>query len=661
MPALIGYFALVLSLLFAVVSFLSALVAARSSRTSWLTTAEGGLCTASGLLFVAVGSLLYLLLSRNFQSQYVYSHATTYQPTIYLVSALWAGEEGSLLLWAMLVGLFAVASLVLQKRHSPPRLWPYAVATLAAVLAFFALMLITTQNPFYMTSSVPTEGVGMSPLLENPAMIIHPPILFLGYAAYTLPFAMAVATLLSGESSSLWRSWLRRWSLLAWLFLGMGIAIGAWWAYVELGWGGYWSWDPVENASLIPWLIGTAQLHSLLAEERQGIFRRWNLGLSAATFLLCVLATLVTRGGIVTSDLHGFAQTIQPVAYYLIAFLILATTIIAILLHRRRGQLADQTITEQLLSRESSLFITNLILSGLAAAILLGMIFPNLTQLIQGTRVTLTVDFYDRIFAPLALVLVTLLGICPLLGWRESSPAKLLQRLRPAILGAVVVAVILAVARVRQPMALLAYSLLAFAATTLFGDTLRPALHVLRRSTDHPIRALLHIWSASRRSYGARLVHLAILVIAVGIAGSSLFKTESTVRLSLGQRTKIQNYEVQYLGTEVMDSTGSRRYVAAVSLYQGQSPIAVLHPEKNLHYSIGQYVTEVAIRSTLVDDVYLALDWPEQDGIATFRLSIYPLVSWLWIGTGLLLAGTLLALWPGPAELHEAQNELAVA
>ncbi|HOU22903.1 MAG TPA: cytochrome c-type biogenesis CcmF C-terminal domain-containing protein [Anaerolineae bacterium] len=660
MSALIGYLALVLALVLGVVSAAAALAAARSSRLSWLARAEDALCLATGLVVVATGSLLYLLLSRNFQSLYVYSHASTYQPTIYLISALWAGAEGSLLLWTMFIGLFAVVALLLHRRHGPDRLWPYTVATLSAVIAFFTLLLVTTQNPFFMMTATPPEGLGMSPLLENPAMIIHPPTLFLGYAAYTLPFAMAIAALAAGQSSPESRRSLRRWSLLGWLFLGTGIAIGAWWAYVELGWGGYWSWDPVENASLIPWLIGTAQLHSLLAEERQGIFRRWNLALSAATFLLCVLATLVTRGGIVTSDLHGFAETVQPIAHYLLVFLLAAVGLVSVLLYRRRNQLADEVATEHLLSRESSLFITNLLLIGLAAAILLGMMFPNLTQFIQGTKITLTVDFYDRIFAPLALVLVTLLGICPLLGWRESSPARLVERLRFPALVAILTMVALVLFKVHQPMALLAYSLLAFAVTSLFGDALRPALRRLQQRSGNPFHELLCLWSANRRSYGARMVHLAILIVAVGIAGSSLFKTESTVQLLPGQRASIHHYVVQYEGSQVVDTRNSQRNIASVSLYRGQSPIAVLRPEKNLHYSIAQYISEVAIRSTLIDDVYIALEWPEHGGIATLRLAVYPLVSWLWLGAGLLLVGTLLALWPGSAARHEAQDEPAI-
>lgn len=661
MIILAGYVALCLAVILAIGSALAAVLGGRQSRPSWIRSSEGGLLAIAGLLLLATAILLYLLLTRNFQVQYVYAHTSTYQATPYVFSALWAGQEGSLLLWALLLSAVTVV-LILQKHRCPATLWPYTLAVLAIVEGFFALLLVTVQNPFILYAVRPTEGAGITPLLENPAMVIHPPILFLGYATFAIPFAVTLASLMAGQVMEAgWLRWIRRWTLTAWLFLGLGIAIGAWWAYVELGWGGYWSWDPVENASLVPWLTATAYLHSLMAQERQGILKRWNSALAIATFTLCIFGTLVTRGGIVISDLHGFAQNIQPIAYYLIGFIVAVIIASAVLFYLRRQQLQDSEEPDQLLSRESSLLITNLLLVGLGAAILIGMLFPNIAQALGGTRVYLGIDFYNRVFAPLALVIVAIIGVCPLLGWRQSAGSKLLQRVQyPAAVAAAVI-ILLLVLGIRQPFALLAFALIAFSAATILGDWVRQAISRSRRQGENWLRTTVGLWQRNRRRYGGRLVHLAILLIAIGITGSSLYKTETLVALAPGDTHAIHGYTLEYRGTQVVDEVSRRRFVASVDVYRGSLRVGTLHPEKNLHWNIEQYVTEVAVRTTLAEDLYVALDWPEENGRATFRMNVYPLVVWLWIGAGLLLLGTLIALWPATTEQRETDSEASSA
>ncbi|MBC7262501.1 MAG: cytochrome c biogenesis protein CcsA, partial [Chloroflexi bacterium] len=344
--AYIGHLSLWLVLFASAYCALASAWGAYKRESKWVERAKNSLLAATNLIFLATAILLYLLLSHDFQVQYVYAHTNSYQPTLYVFSALWAGQEGSFLLWALLYS--AVAALAIkQRQHLPGNIWPHMLAILAMVLFFFALLLVTVQNPFTLYPIRPTEGVGILPALENPGMVIHPPILFLGYAAYGVPFAFTMASLFTGQVLNTGLSWLRKWGLIAWLFLGLGILIGAWWAYVELGWGGYWAWDPVESASLIPWLTGTAYLHLLLAQEHRAIFKRWTAALAIATFLLCFFSTLVTRGGIIISDLHGFAQSIQPVAYYLIGFILTVAALSAILFHLRRQLLRDEQEIEQ--------------------------------------------------------------------------------------------------------------------------------------------------------------------------------------------------------------------------------------------------------------------------------------------------------------------------
>lgn len=640
----IGHLFLWFTLFASLYSVLTSAWGVAKNEPKWVERAKNGLLTVTGLVLLTTTVLLYLLLSRDFQVRYVHAHTSSYQPTLYVFSALWAGQEGSFLLWALLYSI--VTALVIRQRHYlSPKIWPHMLSVFAIIHFFFALLLVSVQNPFLLYPVRPAEGAGILPVLENPGMVLHPPILFLGYAIYSVPFAFTMASLIAGEVPNTSLDWLRRWSLMAWLFLGLGILIGAWWAYVELGWGGYWAWDPVESASLIPWLTGTAYLHSLLAQKRYVIFRRWTAALAIATFLLCFFGTLVTRGGIIISELHGFAASVQPVAYYLIGFILAVVALSGILFSLRRDLMRDELEIEGL-SRASSLLITNLLLVGFGAGILVGILFPHISRMVWGIRIHLDSSFYNRVFAPLACGIILLLGICPLLGWRETSPQKLLKRLRMPIAGSLVLGILLFVLGIRHPYALFSSILIAFAALTIFSEFARMVATCSRWGTGSLLAAIGHTLASNRRRYGALLVHLSILLIAVGITGSSIYKTETLVSLAKGETTAIQDYTLRYEGMEVIPEVRRQRHIARLAVYRGSSFLGILRPEKNLYQNIGGYLTEVAIRTTLMDDLYVALDWPEQEGRATFRISVYPLVIWLWIGGGLLLLGTLIAIWP---------------
>jgi cytochrome c-type biogenesis protein CcmF len=628
-------------------SVASAFRGARSGDRPWIQRAERGLLATATLFATATFALLYLLVSKDFRAEYVYAHTSTSQRSIYVISALWAGQEGSLLLWALLLGIVALIAIVVQRDRTNAA-WPHVLGILALVQSFFALMLLTVQNPFRVMSTIVNDGLGILPTLENPGMVVHPPTLFLGYAAYSVPFAWTMARLLAAESSPSKEDLqqLRRWSLAAWLFLGVGILIGAWWAYIELGWGGYWSWDPVESASLLPWLAGTAFLHSLLAQERQGMFKRWNATLPIAIFVLCIFATLVTRGGIIISDLHGFSQNIHPVAYLLLGFMAVVTLSASVLLWRRWEALLDEGQPEQLLSRGSAVLVTNLVLLGLLGAILLGILFPNFSHVLSGMRVHLSRSFYDRVFAPLAAAIILLVAICPFLGWRRASWQTLVRRVRVPALMALAAGVYALLLGVPHPLALLAFVLIAFAGSSTVGQLIGLVRH--RSASSAALRG-------RRRTMGAQLVHLGILLTAVGIVGSSALKTERLVALGPGQRTDVRNYTLEYEGLEVLDEPGKRRHIATLQLYRGNQKVATLRPERNYHWNISDFVSEVSIRSTLMDDLYVALGQPGEDGRMGFGVSIFPLVSWLWIGGAVLLLGTLVAAWPGRSDTGTAQ------
>ena len=642
--ASVGYAALFIALLTAFYGTLASVLGARSYRAAWIERAENALFAVAGLVAIATAMLLYLLLSRDFQVQYVYAHTSSYQPTLYVLSALWAGQEGSLLLWLLFLSAITVGVLI-QKRHWPANLWPYALATLAAIQAFFASMLVTVQNPFVTYPTRPLEGAGLLPALENPGMVVHPPVLFLGYAMYSVPFAFTIAYLVTGRVDKNGLRLVRKWGLEAWLCLGSGILLGAWWAYVELGWGGYWAWDPVESASLLPWLIGTAYLHSLMAQEKKGIFKRWNAALAITAFLLCIFGTLVTRGGIVISDLHGFSRSVQPVAYYLLGFIALVMAVSVVLFVLQRRKLEDEQPLERLLSRESSLLLSNLLLVGLAAAILLGILFPSIVQVLTGTQMHLGSTFYNRVFAPLALSIVFLMGVCPLLGWGKSSPRKL-RSLRNAALGAVVLGLALFLLGVRRPLALFVLMLVGLAGVSIVSGFVRQVIVRSRLRGENLWRTAISLLRSDRHRYGGQLVHLSILLIAIGVTGSSLYKREQTVTLARGDSTTVHSYTFRYEDLSVLSATDKQRYVATLGVYLGAVRIGTLRPEKDWYANVQDYVTEVAIRTTLEEDLYVALDWIDKSGLTTFRFNVYPLVVWLWIGGGLLLVGTLVAIWP---------------
>jgi len=648
--ASIGSAALVFSFLLALGAGTMGLLGARRGSRLLSENARRALWATALLATLASIVLLYSLVSHDFQVKYVFEHSSTHLPLVYTISALWAGQEGSLLLWFWLLSILAV--LAVRKHSAPGNLRPYVLSVLAFTLAFFALMIIATSNPFQLLAERPAEGVGMLPLLENPGMVIHPPILFLGYAGYAVPFAFALAALLSGELDKQWLKAVRPWNLLAWLALSVGILIGAWWSYVELGWGGYWAWDPVENASLIPWLIGTAFLHSTMVQERRGMHKTWNVLLPTLAFVLCLFATLVTRGGIIVSDLHGFASSIQPIAYFLLAFIALALLGSLTLAYRRRQQLRDEREVQSFFSRESSFLLTNLFFCGAAALVFLGTAFPALTRALQGNMVSLSGSFYNRAIGPLMTLIVCLMGICPVLGWEGLD--KGLSRLAGPVVGALIAAVAAFALGVRQLFPLLSTVICSFVALSLLGILIRDVASRHRATGENYAQALLRLMGKSRRRYGAYLVHLAIVLIAAGITGSSAYKREYLVSLQPGQATQLDGYTVRHedhtievLDAEPVTYQSRIRYATTLGIYRGERKVSAVVAEKNHHWALpNPWVTEVAIYSSLKEDLYIILADLDPAGLATFQMVINPLVNWIWLGGGLLLVGTLTAAWP---------------
>ncbi len=629
----IGHAAILLTLATSLYAAFAYLLGERHRVPELLESARNAVWTSAALATVASGALLYLLERRDFSIRYVYQHTSTFQPALYNLSAFWAGQEGSLLLWLWLLGLFALTVLA-SRRPFLQDLKPVALAVVSATQALFALLLLAFSNPFARLAVPQTEGFGLNPLLQNIGMVLHPPVVFVGYAGFTVPFALAVAALARGRFQRQWAREARPWLLTAWLFLGVGIVIGGWWAYQELGWGGYWGWDPVENSSLIPWLVATAALHAGIVQERRGGFLAWTAVLVALSFALCLFATFVTRSGVIQS-VHAFGGSAEAwvFAFFILGCLALTTW----LLVRHRRDLEAPDVVESLVSREGGFLFTVLLFVGLGVAVFLGTIYPALVELVRGQEVALDASFYNRVFGPLALLLLLVLGVCPALLWRRTEGQRLLMRLWPGGAGAGMALSAALALGAREAVALVGFVTVGFAAGTVLWDLLRAAALWREGRASHRL---------DRRRLGAHLVHLGVLLMAAGIVGSSVYKTEHQVVLLPGEEVTVSGYTFRYVQPLRGVDQAKQRTAVELALSHGGKSLGTLTPERNFHWNVGQVVTEVALRSSWKEDLYVVLAALQEDGLATLQIQVAQMVLWIWAGGFVLLAGALVGLWP---------------
>jgi cytochrome c-type biogenesis protein CcmF len=648
----IGKWALILSLAGSVCAAVAATLGARRRYAELIASARNAMVAVCGLVTVAAGALFYLLLSRDFSVKYVFEHVTSYQSTLYNISAFWGGLEGSQLLWLWLLSVCGVIVLVGRRDWDGP-LRPYVLAVIAATQALFAALLVFVTDPFELTAVPQSEGFGLNPLLQNPFMVIHPPIVFLGYAAATVPFAYAIAALITGRLDRTWVRGVRRWNLIAWVFLGLGIMLGGWWAYLELGWGGYWGWDPVENAVAIPWLVATAGIHSAIVQERRGMFKVWTTTLLTLTFVLCLLATFITRSGVIQS-VHAFGTS--SLGYYYLAFIVASLLFTFGLMVWRRRQLQSDNELDSAFSRETGFYLTNLLFVGAALAILLGTFYPALTELTRGVQAALGTAFFNRVFGPIALGILLLMGFCAAMGWRLGSAEELWRASRIPAAVALVLAAVLIVLGVQNPIVLVALFLAAFAGMTTLIEFYR-GLAARRDITGEGVLAALNgLMATSRRRYGGYLVHFSVVLITVGIVGSSFYKVEQQVVLERDESVTVQGYELIYEGADLEVTQEKQRNAATVAVYRDGRLLDRLTPESNFHWNIQQRVSEVDIRYSLTKDLYLVLAGLEDDGnLAVFQVFVNPLVNWIWLGGALMILGTVVAIWPSAAERRAAE------
>jgi cytochrome c-type biogenesis protein CcmF len=612
------------------------------------------------LLTVAAGILIYSLIVGDFRLAYVASHSNQTMSTIYKFTAWWGGQEGSLLLWSWLLATYS-SVLVFQNRRKFREMMPYVTAVLMTVETFFLILISFVEKPFNVLMSGKGvvdvgDGQGLNPLLQYWTMVIHPPMLYLGYVGFTVPFAFAIGSLLTKQPGEAWIHTTRRWTLVTWLFQTTGILLGAGWAYAVLGWGGYWGWDPVENASLLPWITATAFLHSVMMQEKKGMMKVWNIVLVSCTFFLCIFGTFLTRSGVVQS-VHAFAQS--PLGNYFVAFLAFGIAATLLLILNRLPYLKSEAQLESVLSRESSFLFNNLILLASCFAVLWGTLFPVISEAISGEKISVDAPFFNRVNIPIALMLMLLTGVGPLIAWRKSSAESLRRAFTlPALVGVAFSVCLMVFKGVRDFYALVSFALCIFVAVTIVLEFFKGASAIRAKNAMSFPKAMFELTYRNTRRYGGYLVHMGVVFMFIGFTGKA-FDQNKTVQVNTGQTVSIGNYQLKIGKVDSGQNNDYQWEIMNVGVVKDGEMIGVLKPERRFYTASKQPTSEVSIRRRLNEDLYLNLAGNSNDGDGNvLQCYVFPLVSWIWMGYWVVLAGTLICLIPSKSRLIYPRTEV---
>ena len=709
--ATVGRALLILAFALALYGIAASVYGARANARAWVDSGRRAIYALAGVLTIAFAILEAAFLRSDFSYSLVASHSSTTTPTFYKATAVWSSQEGSLLLWVWLLSLWSSLVLYLTRR-SLRQIAPVAQAVLFGFCAFFLALVVFYESPFTTLASVPAEGTGLNPLLRHPAMMFHPPALYSGYTLFTIPFAFAVGALVTNRLGSEWIQGTRRFALAAWLFLGIGIVLGARWSYTELGWGGYWAWDPVENASLMPWLCGTAFIHSIMIQEKRGMLKVWNASLILATGTLAIMGTFLVRSGILDS-IHAFgASTLGKPFLALISVMIVSS--IGLVLWRRDALKSEHSL-DSLLSREAAFIVQNIVLVGLCFVIFWGTFFPLISEAVTGTKASVGPPWFDRYVTPLAFVLVALTGIGPLISWRRATVANLRRNFTIPLVAMVVcfVALLFVSGVTEEPKALFFVPLVAFVLAGVVQELWRGTSARRAMSKESPPAAFVSLIRRNRRRYGGYIVHAGFAVLLFGVAVSSSFEHNKDVAMRPGQSAVIDGFTVRYTRPyadpqpekivfgAVLDVSKDGKHVTTLrtsrGFYPSQDPsLGILgrffmgeaESEVGLRAGFGRDVWTVinpdllplqriidegnrtfreAMQATLdggqpdqraIDQLFLLRDqaiaglserWVRQPWAADFRMIVSPMATWIWIGAIITFLGGAIALWPAPA------------
>jgi cytochrome c-type biogenesis protein CcmF len=660
----LGYLTLALAFLLALYGLVASIWGIVEKSPAWTQSARLALPVIFLLVTISVGVMIFLLLDHRFDVAYVYSVTSRSMPAYLRITALWGGQTGSLLFWSWLLSAFAMG-FVLRRWSDEQDMLPWVLVVMCFSLVFFLILNVFIENPFerfwHMADGsrllatfqpsgawplMPRNGQGLNPLLRHPGMILHPPALYLGFVGFLIPFAAGIASLAAGRQDARWMTITRRWTLLAWVFLTLGLVLGMRWAYDVLGWGGYWGWDPVEIAALLPWLSATAFLHSILLQARHEGFKRWNLILNFLTFGLVIFGTFLTRSGVLSS-VHSFARSaVGPLFFGFIALTSIGA--LGLLVYRWQKLQGTHALAFRF-SRETLTLFTNFVLLNILAVCFLGMMYPLISELLTDTQVTVGPVWYERITGPLFLVLLLLMGLCPLAGWGGASLVRLKKRLIILIPLSLLGLLAAWLSGVDSFLALAAIWLVSFTGLVLLGQYIQQVAASLRNKNVPFLKALWRPVRRQVRRYGGLQVHFGIVLIGLGIIGIEGLQQQTQVTLALGEGVDLGGYRFTFEGLEsgnMDDGRAVTRTVLAVS--QDGEPAGALYPRRDFFPDWQQTYTHPGLRSNLAVDLYAILvDWrPVTQDQATFKIFVNPLVNWMWIGTGVLTLGTVMAAWP---------------
>jgi cytochrome c-type biogenesis protein CcmF len=611
------------------------------------------------LITLAAAILVYAIMSGDFRFAYVAEHSNKAMPPIYKFTAWWGGQEGSLLFWSWLLSTYA-AVVTFTNRRKHRDFMPYVISVLATVQTFFLLLNNFIANPFQVLAqdklivSVP-DGNGLSPLLQYPAMAIHPPMLYLGYVGFAVPFAFAIGSLITRQPGEGWIHTTRRWTLVTWLFQSTGIMLGAAWAYHVLGWGGYWGWDPVENASLLPWLSGTAFLHSVMMQEKKGMMKVWNIVLVSATFFLCILGTFLTRSGVVQS-VHAFARS--EIGKYFVSFMAIGIAATVYLILDRLDYLKSEAQLESVVSRESSFLFNNLILLASCFAVLWGTLFPVISEYATGDKISLDADWYNRLMVPIGLFLVFLTGVGPLFAWRRTSVESLRRNFQYPGIAAVVLIMALFAAGIRNFYALISFGFCLFVALTVLIEFYKGGKSIAAKNHMNLLRAMVELTHRNTRRYGGYLVHMGIVLMFIGFTGHA-FNQNEVKELNNGDTMRVGRYDLRMVNLQEGQNDLYAWHRATIKVSKEGKDVGVLEPEKRFYLASKEGTSEIGIRQRPNEDLYLNFAGMSDDNQrAVIQAYVFPLVSWIWVGGLVLISGTLICLVPSKVKMQYVRTEV---
>jgi cytochrome c-type biogenesis protein CcmF len=650
----VGALAILLAFCLALYSIAASVTGKLAGKPFLAASGERAVYAVWLLLTIASGLLVYALITGDFRLVYVVEHSNKGMPSIYKFTAWWGGQEGSLLLWSWLLSTYSVVA-VFTNRRKLRNMMPYVTAILMATEAFFLMLITFVLSPFQVVMAGKAitdmgDGQGLNPLLQYWTMIIHPPMLYLGYVGFAVPFAFAIGSLITRQPGDAWIHTTRRWAIVTWLFQTTGILLGAGWAYAVLGWGGYWAWDPVENASFLPWLTATAFLHSVMMQEKKGMMKVWNMVLVSTTFFLCILGTMLTRSGLVNS-VHAFAQS--SIGNYFTGFLAVGIAGVALLILSRQDYLKTEARLEGVISRESSFMFNNLVLLASCFAVLWGTLFPVISEAVTGDKISVDAPFYNRVMIPIALFLIFLTGVGPLIAWRRSSLESLKRAfLWPSAAGLALMTGLAIAGIWRQPYALISFGLCMFVTATIAIEFWKGANAIHIKDGLGLGRSMVELTHRNTRRYGGYLVHMGIVVMFVGFTGAA-FNKSKTVEVAPGSSFDIGRYQLTALDTSDGENDNIIWRKIRIAVKRDGEDLGVMSPERQLFKASNQPNSMVAIRRRLNEDLYLNYAGLSKDNQrAVIQAYTFPLVSCIWAGFWVLLFGTVICLVPAKVRLQ---------